>query len=219
MATTAWPPSCSKPPSRWRAPATISVNSRWRKSVWAMPWSGRDRHPRGKTSRTPSRSRGSLGDERTLFAALGGLALACIRLGDLGVARQAVLEAIALGEASGERYGNAMNLLTLGLIEAREGDPDSAGQRLAEGIRQLHTAGGHSGLSVALDVLATLAIERGRAGTRRTSRRGGGSASSGSRRRPEYRDHPARGASRPRPPDDGPGRLRAGAGCRPGADH
>jgi hypothetical protein len=87
--------------------------------------------------------------------------LACIRLGDLGVARQAVLEAITLGEAIGEQYGNAMNLLALGLIEAREGDQDSADRQLAEGIRQLHTAGGHSGMSVALDVVATLAIERG----------------------------------------------------------
>ena len=103
----------------------------------------------------------SLGENRTLFAALGGLALACIRLGDLGVARQAVLEAITLGEAIGEQYGNAMNLLSLGLIEAREGDQDSADRRLADDIAQLHTAGGHSGLSVALDVVATLAIERG----------------------------------------------------------
>ena len=103
----------------------------------------------------------TLGDQRTLFAALGGLALACIRLGDLGVARHAVLEAIALGEGSGEQYGNAMNLAALGLIEARAGNPEPAGRQLAESIRQLHTAGGHSGLSVALDVLATLSIEQG----------------------------------------------------------
>jgi hypothetical protein len=77
------------------------------------------------------------------------------------VARHAVLEAIALGEGSGEQYGNAMNLAALGLIEARAGNPEPAGRQLAESIRQLHTAGGHSGLSVALDVLATLSIEQG----------------------------------------------------------
>jgi len=109
-----------------------------------------------------------LGEKRTLFAALGGLTLACIRLGELGAARQAALEATALGEASGERYGNALNLLALGLIDAREGDTEAAGQRLAEALRQLHAAGGHGGLSIALDVIATLALERGQSeqGTR-----------------------------------------------------
>ena len=79
------------------------------------------------------RDRAEIGDPYVLFNALQGLALAQIRLGDLGAARQAVLEAIALGEASGERYYNATNLLALGLIEARDGDPESAGRQIAEG--------------------------------------------------------------------------------------
>jgi predicted ATPase/class 3 adenylate cyclase len=102
-----------------------------------------------------------IGDAFVLFNALQGLALTQIRLGDLGAARASVLEAIALGKASGERYYNATNLLALGLIETRDGDPDSGGHRIADALRQLHAAGARGGLSIALDVLATLALERG----------------------------------------------------------
>lgn len=102
-----------------------------------------------------------LGDEQILFGALQGLTLAYLRLDDLGAVRGSVLEAIALGEASGEHYDNATNLLALGTIETREGDPDTGGQRIAEALRQLRAAGGHGGLSIALDLLATLAFERG----------------------------------------------------------
>jgi predicted ATPase/class 3 adenylate cyclase len=96
-----------------------------------------------------------------LFMALNFLTLASIRLGDLPAARRSVLEAIALGEASGERYNNALNLLALGMIEAREGDLESSGRWIADALRQLVGAGGHASLSIALDVVATLLLEHG----------------------------------------------------------
>jgi predicted ATPase/class 3 adenylate cyclase len=102
-----------------------------------------------------------LGDAEILFGALNGLTLACIGLGDIGAARRTVVEAIALGEAAGERYNNALNLVALGMIEAREGESDSGKQRMAEALRQLRAAGAHGGLSVALDALATLVFEQG----------------------------------------------------------
>jgi len=92
---------------------------------------------------------------------LQGLTLACFRLGDLDAARRSVLESIALGEAAGDRYTTVLMKAMLGLIEAREGDPKSGGRRIAEALRQLQTAGGYSGLSIALDVLATLVLEQG----------------------------------------------------------
>ncbi len=103
-----------------------------------------------------------IGDDTVLFNALQGLALTQIRLGDLGAARRSVTESIALGDASGEVFLNATNLLALGLIEARDGDPRAGGHRIAAALGQLHEAGGRGGVSIALDVVATLALERGR---------------------------------------------------------
>jgi predicted ATPase len=102
-----------------------------------------------------------LGDTLTLFRALQGLALTCMRLDDLGAARRSVQESISLGEALGERYNNALNNVALGAIEAREGDPISGKRRIAAALRQLREAGGHSGLSIALDSLATLILGEG----------------------------------------------------------
>ena len=93
--------------------------------------------------------------------ALQGLTLVCIRLGDLEAGRRSVVEALAVGETSGETYDNALNLMALGLIETRAGDSKAGRRRIAEALRQLHKAGAYAGLSIALDVLATLAFERG----------------------------------------------------------
>jgi hypothetical protein len=84
-----------------------------------------------------------------------------MRLDDLGTARRSVLESLSLGEALGERYNNALNLAALGMIEAREGDPNSGKRRLAEALRRLSAAGGHGGLSIVLDSMATLVLEQG----------------------------------------------------------
>jgi predicted ATPase/class 3 adenylate cyclase len=102
-----------------------------------------------------------LGDTQILSRALQGLTLACIGLGDVAAARRSVVEAIALGEAGGERYNNALNLVALGIVEAREGNPVSGKRRIAEALRLLRAAGGHGGLSVAFDALATLVFEQG----------------------------------------------------------
>jgi len=102
-----------------------------------------------------------LGDTQILFGALQGLTLACFRLGDLDAARRSALEVSALGEAAGERYSSSLNLAMLGMIAAREGDPKSGGRHMAEALRQLGSAGGHIGLSIALDSLATLVFEQG----------------------------------------------------------
>ena len=102
----------------------------------------------------------ALGDTEILVAALGGLTLVCFRLGDLGASRRSVLESIALAEGAGELQHD-LNLVMLGMIEAREGDPRSGGRRIAETLRRRHTAGGHAALSIALDMLAILVLERG----------------------------------------------------------
>lgn len=102
-----------------------------------------------------------LHDTQILFRALQGLTLTYLRLDDLGAARRSVLESISLGEALGERYNNALNFVALGSIDAREGDPGSGKQRIAGALRQLREAGGHGGLSIALDALATLIIKEG----------------------------------------------------------
>ena len=102
-----------------------------------------------------------LGDTQILFAALQGLTLASFRLGDLVAARRSVLEVGALGEAAGERYSSELNLVMLGMIEAREGNPESGGRHIAEALRQLRAAGGNIGLSIALDSLANVLFEQG----------------------------------------------------------
>lgn len=102
-----------------------------------------------------------LGDEQILFRALQGLALTCMRLGDLGAARRSVLESISLGDSLGEVHNNALNRIALGAIEAREGDPAAGKRRMAGPLRELREAGGHAGLSIALDSLATLIMGEG----------------------------------------------------------
>ena len=102
-----------------------------------------------------------LDEKEILFRALQGLTLTSMRLDDLGAARRSVLESIELGEALGERYNNALNRVALGAIEAREGDPGAGKRRIGEALRELREAGGHGGLSIALDSLATLILGEG----------------------------------------------------------
>jgi predicted ATPase/class 3 adenylate cyclase len=102
-----------------------------------------------------------LDDGPLLFSALQGLTLVCIRLDDLASARKSVLESIRLGEALGERYNNALNHVALGQIDAREGNPASGKRLIADALRQLRDVGGHAGLSIALDSLATVILEQG----------------------------------------------------------
>jgi len=101
-----------------------------------------------------------VGDTRILSGVLQGLTLVCIRLGDLEAGRRSVVEALALGETSGATYDNALNLLALGLIETRAGDSKSGRRGITEALRRLHKAGAYAGLSIALDVLATLLFEQ-----------------------------------------------------------
>jgi hypothetical protein len=126
---------------------------------WAMIGS-RPTSARGRLEEAIALAR-ELEDTQTLYGALQGLTLACIRLDDLGAARRSALESIAIGEAAGERYSKELMLVTLGMIDAQEGDPKSGGRRIGEALRQLHAAGGHIGLSIALDSLATLVLEHG----------------------------------------------------------
>jgi predicted ATPase/class 3 adenylate cyclase len=100
-------------------------------------------------------------DERTLLVgSLQGDGLALMRLGDFAAARAQVVEAIDIARGMGEGYVNSLNLAALGFIELHEGREDLAIERFTEALRQSHAAGGYVGITVALDSLATVFLDR-----------------------------------------------------------
>jgi tetratricopeptide (TPR) repeat protein len=100
-----------------------------------------------------------LGDTWTLNGSLQGLSLALLRTGDLDEARRRVSQSI--DEAGDLSSVNSLDLVTLGAIEARQGQEASALRRYAQALRNAQSAGGHIELAITLDAIAHSALVRG----------------------------------------------------------
>jgi predicted ATPase len=101
------------------------------------------------------------GDEPLEMESLMGQAWTHLRLGRLDEATDRASQVIELGERVGIAYITSFALLTLGAVRAAKGDLGTAVGHYADALRRAHSAGAHVGTALALDAIASVAIDRG----------------------------------------------------------
>jgi len=70
-------------------------------------------------------------------------------------------EVIEIGDRIGAPYITTFALITHGIVAAERGDVGVALDRYGEALRRAYTAGAHVGTALALDAVASLAVDRG----------------------------------------------------------
>jgi predicted ATPase/class 3 adenylate cyclase len=100
-------------------------------------------------------------DDWLLMESMNGHAWVHLRLGHLEQADAAARETIALGERIGAEYMTTFSLLVRGVVEAARGDRGAAARWYAVALSRSYEAGAHTGIAVALDFLASAALEAG----------------------------------------------------------
>ena len=92
------------------------------------------------------------------MGAAQGASMALMRLDRLDESRARLMEALALADATGDRYTRAFHMSSLGFLELRQGHPDIAAGCFAAAVRLAQETGGLNALGLALDGMAGLAI-------------------------------------------------------------
>ncbi len=99
-------------------------------------------------------------DPANELAALQGLGLALLRLGDLEGAHRISVSAIDKGDHFKDEYTKAFNMITLGSVEMR-GNYPLAAEWYTNALNRSNAAGAQIGVEIGLDSLAVLLIECG----------------------------------------------------------
>lgn len=100
-------------------------------------------------------------DDATLMGNLQGLSLAHLQLGNIDEAAAAAQASIAAGERAGDEYGNSFNYVSMGAVGFVRADLREAGRWFGQALDKMSAAQSPMGVGVALDGVATLAIEFG----------------------------------------------------------
>jgi predicted ATPase/class 3 adenylate cyclase len=101
------------------------------------------------------------GDEPLEMETLMGQAWTHLRLGRLDEATDRASQVIELGDRVGVAYITSFALLTLGAVRTAKGDLGTAMGHYADALRRAHSAGAHVGTALALDAIASVALDRG----------------------------------------------------------
>jgi predicted ATPase/class 3 adenylate cyclase len=101
------------------------------------------------------------GDEPLEMEALMGQAWTHLRLGRLDEADVRASQVIELGDRIGVPYITSFALLTRGVVRAAKGHVGAALGHYGDALRRAHSAGAHVGTALALDAIASAALDRG----------------------------------------------------------
>jgi predicted ATPase/class 3 adenylate cyclase len=100
-------------------------------------------------------------DDRSLRAALGGLSVALLNLGELDDAMAVSIEVAERNDQAGDAYNAAYAHLGIGQIKLRRGETEGALSELVVALRRFRDAGADIGIALALDFIALIAIQTG----------------------------------------------------------
>ena len=103
------------------------------------------------------------GDDAHLRAALGGLSVALLNLGELDEAMAVTIDAAERLERAGDKYNAAYARLGIGSIKLRRGDTTGALGDLEASLRRFREVGADIGIALTLDFVALIALQEGNA--------------------------------------------------------